>query len=256
MNALEKRSNDNQPLTPERRLMNEALARIGAMGSRSTQRGGRLVFILDLTGSRKPSLRQARIATAAMFDAIKRIGSIAVKLIFYRGNDDCQSSQWESDPAVVSRAMERLSCEAGETQIGRSLRYVLEQEKEPVSGIVFIGEHCEEDPEQLAQLARALGEKRIPIFVFHECQDNNQRAVNAKPVFKRIADASNGIYAEFEPESGLVLRELLSSVAAFSTARIEGVKEMGQAATPQAQQLQRRLLLLAAGPAAKDLEVT
>ncbi len=247
MNALERRGSANQPLSPERRLMNEALARIGASGTPEVRRG-RLVFILDLTSSRNRGLHQARVATAAMFDAIKRLGSIAVKLIYYRGHE-CKASGWESDPEVVSRAMGRLSCEAGVTQIARALRCVLEQEKESISGVVFIGDHCEDNPEELAHLAAALGEKRIPVFVFHECQDNNGAALHAKLVFKLMAEFSNGIYSEFEPASDLALRELLSSVAAFSTAGIEGIQQIGRVATPQARQLRERLLLL--GPPTK-----
>jgi hypothetical protein len=252
MKALEKQVKVSQEITPARQLINHALARIA---SKQTERlqpmKGRLVVILDLTGSRKRTLQHARVSMAAMFDTIKRLASIAVKLIYYRG-DECKETAWESDPDVVSRAMARLSCEVGGTQIARALRRALELEKEQVSGVVFIGDHCEDDPEQLAQLAGALGEKRIPIFVFHECQDNNQHALMAKPVFKRIAEVSNGIYAEFELESAQALRELLSSVAAFSTAGIEGIQQVGSAVTPQAQQLQRRLLLLAAGPDAND----
>ena len=77
MGALEKWNNGDASLTPERRLMNEALARIGAVNVTETRgaarRSGRLVFALDLTSSREPGLREARIATAAMFDALKAI---------------------------------------------------------------------------------------------------------------------------------------------------------------------------------------
>lgn len=249
MGAMEKWNHENSSLTSERRLMNEALARIGQIETQgAARRSGRLVFILDLTGSRKASLRQARIATAEMFTAVKRIGSVAVRLIYYRGVRECKSSDWQSDPEVISRAMKSLSVETGETQIARSLRLVLEREKEPVSGIVFIGDQSEDDPEELAHLAAALGKKHIPIFVFHECQDRNEGAREAKPIFKLMAEASNGVYSEFETDSCNQLGELLSTVAAFSAGGIEGVKQVGHAVTPQARELQSRLLLLGPAP--------
>jgi hypothetical protein len=196
-------------------------------------------------------LHRARIATAAMFDAIKRIGSVAVKLIYFRGDNECRAGSWEHDPAVVSRAMQRLSCELGMTQIARALQCVLKRETE-VSGVVFIGDHCEDDPEELARVAAALGKKHTPIFVFHECADNDGAAREARAVFKRMAETSGGKYSEFEPESGKVLTELLSSVAAFSAAGVEGVKRVEPATTPQARQLQTRLLLGPGGDFKED----
>src|ERR1700723_1052762 len=90
MGELEKwNKNGNGLLTPERRLMNEALARLGTAEMKKTsppargqagggdpaglapRKAGRLMVALDLTGSREHSLHQARIATGAMFDAIK-----------------------------------------------------------------------------------------------------------------------------------------------------------------------------------------
>ena len=139
--------------------------------------------------------------------------------------------------------MQRLSVETGETQIARALRRVLEREQEPVSGVVFIGDHCEDDAGELARLAAALGEKHIPVFVFHECADGDRRALEAKRVFEKMAAASSGAYCEFEPDSSAQLGELLSTVAAFSAGGIEGVKQVPQVTTPQARQLRTRLLL-------------
>jgi hypothetical protein len=117
-NSLEKQTTD-MSLSVERRLMNEALARLDQIGLKRADpvRSGRLIFGLDLTGSRTASLKSARQATAAMFDTIKAIGSIAVKLIYYRG-DECRASKWHDDPHVISESMRRLSCEVGMTQIG------------------------------------------------------------------------------------------------------------------------------------------
>jgi hypothetical protein len=257
MNELNKWNNGNSSLTPERRLMNEALARLGQVESAgpetrgAVKRAGRLIFILDLTGSREPGLKQARIATAAMFDAIKKIGSVSIKLIYFRGSE-CKAGRWENNPATVSKTMQKLSCKVGGTQIGRALRCVLEGEKEPVSGVVFIGDAFEDDENEVEGLAAAFGDKHTPIFVFHECcSDDDEHRRETKP-FKRMAFCSGGVYSKFGTDSADELRELLSTVAAFSTAGAEGVKQMEPATTPQAQQLQARLLLL--GPGDGDLD--
>src|ERR1017187_188391 len=118
-NWLEKwRGSDDKALSSERRLMKEALARLDQVKPDVTRPKlvARLAFLLDLTGSRSASLRNARIATADMFDTIKAIGSVAVKMIYFRGARECKASPWESDPAVVSQTMQRLSCATGATQ--------------------------------------------------------------------------------------------------------------------------------------------
>jgi hypothetical protein len=62
-----------------------------------------------------------------------------------------------------------------------------------------------------------------------------------------MAEISGGVYVEFKPDSGAVLREVLSSVAAFAAGGSEAVKQVGRAVTPEARQLQNRLLLGPAG---------
>jgi hypothetical protein len=248
-NTLVKWRNDEKALDTERRLMNEALERLQrAEWKLNVDRPcGRLIFGLDLTGSREPGLHHARIATAAMFDTIKAIGAVDVKLIYYRGRSECRASIWHNDPALVSRSMLALSCESGETQIARLLRAALAEEKK-ISGVVFVGDHCEDNRPELRSLAQTFGERSIPLFIFHECADDDERSLQAKPVFKRMADASGGVYVEFRPDSGIVLREMLSNVAALAAAGREGVKQVPLPTTPEARQLQERLLLLPSGP--------
>lgn len=250
-NAIERTGNNGKAmkaLEDEWCLMNAALERLGHIEAREqapARRGGRLIFGLDLTGSREASLRQARIATAAMFDTIKSIGAVAVKLTFFRGAE-FRAGHWHDDPGVVSAAMLRLSCKTGYTRIGKMLRFALD-EKDRLSGLVFIGDHCEENGPELAGLAQKLGAKNIPIFVFHECSDHDARSLEARPVFERMAALSGGVYAEFKPDSGETLRELLATVAVFSAAGHEGLKQVGQPLTPEARQLRGSLLLLTDG---------
>jgi len=239
-NALEKRI---QAVSEAGRKMDKALAKLNvAKKLDPLRRRGRLIFGLDLTGSREASLQNARIATAAMFETIRKIGSVAVKLIYYRGTNECRTSIWHADPGIVSQSMERLTCESGYSQIGRILRFAL-AEREQLDGVVFIGDHCEEEGDELTGLAAKLGERSIPLFIFHECADFDQRSLAAKPLFKGLAEVSGGVYCEFKPTSATVLRELLSTVGAFSVAWHEGVRQVGPAATPEARQLQNRLLL-------------
>ncbi len=230
--------------------MNQALAKIGLASVPARQqrspapvmREARLIVGLDLTGSREASLKHARVATAAMFDAIKSFGSVVVQLAYYRGITECKASRWHRDPAILSDAMRKLACEAGNTQIARLMQMAL-KEKEKLSGLVFVGDHCEDDQDQLIAPAKEFGRRNMPLWIFHECSDENDRALFAKPIFKNMAAVSGGIYVEFKPDSGAVLREVLASIAAFSTAGAEGLKQVEAVRTPEARQLQARLML-------------
>jgi uncharacterized protein with GYD domain len=245
---LLQRTNGNQPvksLDEQWALMNAALERLGQGGKMeplSARRVGRLIVALDLTSSRAESLRQARKATAAMFAAIRSIGAVAVKLVYYRGDHECKAGAWHDDAEIVSRSMLSLSCKAGETQIARVLKLAL-AEREKISGVVFIGDHCEDDADELLHLAATFGKRSLPLFIFHEIVDHDIRALDARPVFKDMAKRSGGVYVEFRPDSGAVLKELLSNIAALSAGGVEGVKRMTLPATPEARQLRERLLL-------------
>jgi hypothetical protein len=254
-NEIAKSGSNNQPaksLDEEWRLMNAALERLGPVRSGVLDRSsagakaGRLIVALDLTSSRAASLRQAQKATAAMFEAIKGIGTVAVKMIYYRGARELKATAWHDDAGAVSRLMLGLSCKAGETQIARVLRLVL-AEKEKISGVVFVGDQCEEDGWELTDLADKMGKKGIPIFVFHEIRDDDVGALRAQGIFRPMAEYSGGVYTEFCPDAGEIMRELLLTVAAFSAAGHGGLKQVAAAKTPEARQLRGSLLLLSDG---------
>jgi hypothetical protein len=246
-NDLVKSGRITQPavqVSKARQVMDRVLARIDP-GSRSVARPrsqGRLIFGLDLTGSRQASLREARIATASMFESIKAFGAVAVKLIYYRGTMECQEGAWHDNPETVSRSMLQLSCESGKTQIRRLLNRVIAEEQK-LSCAVFIGDHCEEDHFELKYLAGSLGRRSIPLYIFHECADHDERSLQAKPLFKQMAELSGGLYVEFKPDSGGVLHELLSSVAAFSAGGSNGLRQLALPKTSEAIQVHRRLML-------------
>jgi len=245
-NELEKWSAGS--VSDDARAIDAALARIGKPEvSGTTELVGRLIFALDLTSSREASLRKARGAISAMFETIKVIGAVvALRMAYFRGNE-CRVTDWTHNPDVLNRAMEKLSTKAGYTQIAKVLRLAL-AEKERLQGIVLVGDACEEDAEELSELAAALGKRKVPLFVFHDHDGRDLEAVKAAgPVFRYMAEASHGAYCPFGAGSAEALRELLSAIAAFSAAGTEGVKRMGPPVTPEAQQLQGRLLLL--GPA-------
>jgi len=235
------------------RAMNAALERLGVAEARKpsieTRVGARLLFSLDLTASREWCLREARRATAAMFDAVISLGPVAVKLAYFRGTE-CKAGRWRRDADSVCRSLLSLSCKTGHTQIGRILR-MADNEAGPLS-VVLIGDACEEDGDELAAIADRLGRKGVRVYVFHECGRGGEWA--AREIFEAIASASGGVYCPFGAGSAQALRELLSAVAAFGAAGAEGITRIGKPVTVEARQLHARLLLPAPAGArgAKD----
>jgi hypothetical protein len=245
---LTKRKEPETALDRARREMRKSLDQIEGGRERSvvvprrSQRQPRLLIGLDLTSSREWGLGEARIATAAMFAAIREVGNIAVKLTYFRGHSECRESAWHDNPDILSRSMMGLGCEAGETQIGRILKAALRQFEE-LSGIVYVGDHCEEPHGELERLATELGSRGVPLFIFHECADDDRRSRRAKPLFRRMAERSGGFYVEFKPSSHRVLSELLSNVAAYAAKGTEGIERIELPETAEARALRHHLML-------------
>lgn len=209
---------------------------------------GHLLFGLDLTSSRAGSIEAARIATSEMLHTMGSIGSLTVKVAFYRG-EEFQVSAWLNDPFTVNEYMKTLQCVRGYSQIGNILRFAL-NEPEGLDGVIFIGDQCEEDHGELTSLAASLGRRKIPLYIFHEVsrqEGYTSLSVEAIPLFKLLARVTNGVYTELSASSGATLRELLATVGAFSAAAHEGLRQLASTTrTPEARQLQKTMLMLPA----------
>src|SRR6266851_5584109 len=60
---------------------------------------GRLVFALDATASREPTWDRACHIQGEMFEATAALGGLDVKLIYYRGFNECRASRWMTNAA-------------------------------------------------------------------------------------------------------------------------------------------------------------
>jgi hypothetical protein len=108
--------------------------------------------------------------------------------------------------------MSAVRCLAGRTQIGKMLRYAGEQRREShVDAVVFVGDCCEEDVDQVGHEAAQLGLLGLPVFVF---QEGNDRV--ASKFFPQIARLTRGAYCKFDRTSPDQLKRLLGAVAAYA----------------------------------------
>src|SRR5262245_47989512 len=81
---------------------------------------GRLVFIVDATGSRERGWDSAARLQAQMFEEAAKLGGIEVQLGYFGGGGfgpaECKFSRWTSDPRELARFMTGVRCKTGLTQ--------------------------------------------------------------------------------------------------------------------------------------------
>jgi hypothetical protein len=147
-----------------------------------------------------------------MFQEVRTVGSLSMQVGYYRGFDECKFSVWKEDPAVFAKAMPRITCEAGETQIARVLDHVSkETAQRQIHAVVFVGDCCEEERDTLVQRATHIAKLNVPIFMFQEGQD-----IYAKRCFQEIATITKGNYFGFDKDCLTKLADTLNTIARFA----------------------------------------
>ncbi len=185
---------------------------------------GRLIFALDATASREPSWDRACRIQGEMFEATAALGGLDVKLVYYRGFNECKASRWMSNAADLHRVMRAVSCLGGETQIERVLAHALaETKRQRVNALVFVGDAMEEEVDRLCQLAGELGLSGVPIFLFHE--GDNPIVARA---FRQMARLSRGAYLRFDLASADRLKDLLGAVAVYAAGGYRALTAYGE----------------------------
>ena len=185
---------------------------------------GRLIFALDATASREPSWDRACRIQGEMFEATAALGGLDVKLVYYRGFNECKASRWMSNAADLHRVMRAVSCLGGETQIERVLAHAIsETKRQRVNALVFVGDAMEEEVDRLCQLAGELGLSGVPIFLFHE--GDNPIVARA---FQQMARLSRGAYLRFDLASADRLKDLLGAVAVYAAGGYRALTAYGE----------------------------
>jgi hypothetical protein len=185
---------------------------------------GRLIFALDATMSRQPTWDMACQLQAEMFREAAAIGGLDVRLVYYRGLNECRASPWISDPAKLAAMMGRIVVAGGHTQIGKVLA---ETRREAVASgvraLVFVGDAMEEDVDYLCARAGELGLLKVPLFMFQEGRDPA-----ATEAFREMARLSGGAWCPFDPGAATQLRDLLRAAAAFAAGGREALLRLSQ----------------------------
>jgi hypothetical protein len=197
---------------------------VSRLPARPSGTRGRLLFAMDATASREPTWDHACSLQGEMFIAAGALGGLDVRLAFYRGLDEFKVSRWTSEGRELARLMGSVRCLAGRTQIGRLLRYAGEQRRESrIDALVFIGDCCEEDVDQVGHEAGQLGLLGLPVFVFQEGEDRV-----ASRLFPQIAKLTRGAYCKFDRNSPDQLKKLLGAVAAYAAGGRDALLKYGR----------------------------
>src|SRR3981189_1336612 len=79
------------------------VAKARAMSPHAPGAKGRLVFALDATMSRQPTWDMACALQADMFREAAALGSLDIRLVYYRGLNECRATGWISDSRDTGR---------------------------------------------------------------------------------------------------------------------------------------------------------
>jgi hypothetical protein len=202
------------------------VAKARAMSPQAAGARGRLVFALDATMSRQPTWDMACALQADMFRETAALGSLDIRLVYYRGLNECRATGWISDSDQLAKLMSKIDCRGGNTQIGKVLA---ESRREAVASgvraVVFVGDAMEEPIDQLCAKAGELGLLRVPVFMFQEGHDEV-----AEQAFREIARLTGGAWCRFDPGAAAQLRELLRAAAAYAAGGREALLRLSKTA--------------------------
>jgi hypothetical protein len=200
------------------------VARARAMSPHAAGAGGRLVFGLDATMSRQPTWNMACAMQADMFREAAASGGLNIRLVYYRGLNECRASGWISDSARLARLMGKIDCQGGNTQIGKVLSDARREARASgVRAVVFVGDAMEEEINDLCAKAGELGLLKVPVFMFQEGHDSV-----AEQAFREITRLSGGAWCRFDPGAAAQLRELLRAAAAYAVGGREALQRLSK----------------------------
>ncbi len=173
---------------------------------------GRLLFAMDATASRESTWDTACQLQSEMFSASGELGGLEVQLCYFRGFNEFDYTSWLIDTDALRKNMAAVQCLGGHTQIERVLRHAItETKRTKINAIVFVGDSCEENVDELCNAAGQLGVLSVPIFIFQEGRDPH-----TSQVFRQMATLSQGAYCHFDTGSAQQLRDLMSAVAVYA----------------------------------------
>jgi hypothetical protein len=185
---------------------------------------GRLIFALDATMSRQPTWDRACALQSEMFVEAGQLGGLSIKLVYYRGYDECRASRWVGDAQALAGLMGRIACRGGHTQIARVLRHArAETAHGRVGALVFVGDAMEENLDDVCAAAGELALAGCPVLAFQEGHD-----AAAETALREVARLTRGAWCRFDHTAAEELRSLLRAAAAYAAGGLPALEAAGR----------------------------
>jgi hypothetical protein len=175
---------------------------------------GRLLFALDATASRRECWNTACRLQAEMF---RQAGAgLSVSLAYFKGEDEFRATNWVSSGEALVRPMLKLEVETGFTQIAKVLDYALcTHAEKPIAAVIFVGDACEENIDELSGLASELGTQGLPVFMFLEGKPGKNNK-DIEHSFRSIAERSGGDFFWFGIDSPKAVAQFADTLKAVA----------------------------------------
>ena len=231
------KSADQATPQPVRRLVAETrssasediaafVAKARAMSPHAAGARGRLVFALDATMSRQPTWDMACALQADMFREAAALGSLDIRLVYYRGLNECRASRMDFRQRATGEAdgqdrLPRRQYPDRQGAVGSAARSGrLRRARRGVRRRRDGGERRS----TLCVKAGELGLLKVPVFMFQEGHDGV-----AEQAFREIARLTGGAWCRFDPGAAAQLRELLRAAAAYAAGGREALLRLSKA---------------------------
>lgn len=225
-NPATRREGASQPQGTVRDEIAAFVSKARVLARPNAQDDGRLLFAMDATMSRQPTWDMAMSLQGEMFAALPKDAALQVQLLYFRGLGECRASKWVVNAEALARLMSGITCQGGNTQIGKVFSHARDEHKRRrINAVVFVGDAIEENVDALAAKAGELGLLGLPVFLFQEGHDGRVEAA-----FREFARLSKGAYARFDSSAPGQLAELLRAVAAFASGGRNRLKLQSSAA--------------------------
>lgn len=179
---------------------------------------GTMAYIIDATGSRSATWREAQSIQSQMFREAGKEGDLAVRLVHFSGAGVKDHGTFNSASAL-ERSMAEVSCVGGTTQIGDSVNRILGSGRLPRT-IVLIGDCYEEGEYELNRAAADLAGAGIKVFAFLDTLDGTD--ANGEMAFRTLAEKTGGSFQIFG--QGMDLKGLCAAVATYTTGGDDALK--------------------------------
>lgn len=186
----------------------------------------RLVFGIDMTASRQPSIEPAK----QLQDVVLRTlpGELEVALAAHGGEQVHTFTPFTSNPQRLRDLAAGLRCRGGQTRLLEILRRALKQRG--VRCVVYVGDMFEESSSAAAEIAAELAERKIRVIVLHDtslrCESGDAGSYDAAgAVFGMLAARTGGAVLPFDISALEELAKLLEAVAVLAVGGTEMLAE-------------------------------